>query len=166
MEKEQHRSVIRFLFLEGKSRSEIKERLDAVYGDPSPSMATVKNWFNEFQRGREIAETVCISKARVGHTLHKILGMRKLSARWVPHLLTPDNKRIRETTSEHRLTLFKRNPKEFLRRCVTVDETWIHWYTSETKERLKPWTSPGERAPKKAKNVLSAGKVMATVFWY
>jgi len=52
MEKEQYRSVIRFLFLEGKSRSEIKERFDAVYGDFSPSMATVKNWFNEFQRGR------------------------------------------------------------------------------------------------------------------
>ena len=43
MEKEQYMSVIRFLFLEGKSRSEIKERLDAVYGDSSPSMATVKN---------------------------------------------------------------------------------------------------------------------------
>jgi len=27
MEKEQYRSVIQFLFLEGKSRSEIKERL-------------------------------------------------------------------------------------------------------------------------------------------
>ena len=52
MEKEQYRSVIRFLFLEGKSRSEIKERLDAVYGDSSPSMATVKNLFNEFQRAR------------------------------------------------------------------------------------------------------------------
>ena len=44
--------MIRLLFLEGKSRSEIKERLDAVYGGSSPSMATVKNWFNEFQRGR------------------------------------------------------------------------------------------------------------------
>jgi len=26
--------------------------LDAVYGDSSPSMATVKNWFNEFHRVR------------------------------------------------------------------------------------------------------------------
>ena len=51
MEKEQFRSVIRFLFLEGISRRDIKERLDAVYGDSS-SMGTVKNWFNEFQRGR------------------------------------------------------------------------------------------------------------------
>ena len=48
--KEQYRWVIRFLFFEGISRSEIKERLDAVYGDSSPSMATVKNWFHEFQR--------------------------------------------------------------------------------------------------------------------
>ena len=42
---------IRFLFLEGKSLGEIKGHLDAVYGDFSPSMATVKNWFNKFQRG-------------------------------------------------------------------------------------------------------------------
>jgi len=126
MEKEQYRSVIRFLFLEGKSRSEIKERLDAVYGDSSHSMATVKNWLSEFQRGRtsvfdeprpgapktatmednvtkihdlvltdrrlkirEIAETGGMSKDR----------MTKLSARWVPRLLTPDIKRNRETTS-------------------------------------------------------------------
>ncbi|XP_070138801.1 protein GVQW3-like, partial [Drosophila bipectinata] len=108
MEKEQYRSVIRFLFLEGKSRSEIKERLDAVNGDSSPLMATVKNWFNEFQHGRisvfdesrpgapktarmeenikkihalvlgdrrfkvrEVADTVGLSKDRVGYILHE-----------------------------------------------------------------------------------------------
>jgi len=52
MEKEQYWSVILFLLLEGKSHSEIKERLDAVYGDSFPLMATVKNWFNELKRGR------------------------------------------------------------------------------------------------------------------
>jgi len=57
--------------------------------------------------------------------------MRKLSARWVPHLLSPDNKRNRETTSEQCLTLFKRNPREFLRRFVIVDETWIHMGTHQ-----------------------------------
>jgi len=113
----------------------------------------------------EIAETVGMSKDRVGHVLDAILGMRKLSARWVPRLLTPDNKRNRETTSEQCLTLFKRNPKEFLHRFVTVDETWIHWYTPETKEQSKQWTLPGEPAPKKATTVPLAGKVIATVFW-
>ena len=47
---------------------------------------------------------------------------------------------------------------------MTVDETWIHHYTPEMKEQSKQWTSLGERAPKKAKTVPSAGKVMATVF--
>ena len=47
---------------------------------------------------REIAEIVGISKDRVGHILHEILGMRKLSARWAPRLLSPDNKRKRVTT--------------------------------------------------------------------
>ena len=179
MEKEQYRSVIWFLFLEGKSRSEIKKRLDAVYGDFSPSMATVKNWFKEFERGRtsvfneprpgalktattedsvtkiydfvmadrrlkvrEIVETVCISKDRVGHIPCEMLGMKKLSARWVPRLLTPNNKCNRKTISEQYLTLFKCNMKEFLRRFVTVDETWIHWYTPETKQQSKEWISP------------------------
>ena len=80
---------------------------------------------------REIAETVGISKD-YGHILHEILGMRKLSAQWVPRFLTPGNKHNRETTSEQCLTLFIRNSKEFLRRFVTANETWIHWYTPET----------------------------------
>ena len=112
---------------------------------------------------REIAETVRISKDYVGHILHKILGMRKLSAQWVPRLLTPDNKRDRDTISEQCWTLFKRNPKEFLRRFVTINETG---YTLEIKEQSKQWTSPGERAPKKTKTLLSAGKVLANVSWY
>jgi len=37
-----------------------------------------------------------MSKDRVGLIVHEILGMRKLSARWVPRLLIPDNKRNRE----------------------------------------------------------------------
>jgi len=105
-----------------------------------------------------------MSKDRVGHILHEILGMRKLSAQWVPRLLTPDNKRNRETTSEQCLTLFKRSPKGFLRRFVTVDKTWIHWYTPVEQEESKQWTLQGESAPKKAKTVPSAGKVMDTVF--
>lgn len=114
---------------------------------------------------REIAKTVNISDERVFNILHEHLGMKKLSARWVPRLLTVDQKRNRVTISQRSLDMFKRNTNEFFRRFVTVDETWIHYYTPETKEQSKQWTSPGEKAPKKAKTVPSAGKVMATVFW-
>jgi len=71
---------------------------------------------------------------------------------------------MRLLTSKQCLERFKRNPKEFLRRVVTVDETWIHHYTPETKQQSKQRISPGESAPKKAKTVPSAGKIMATIF--
>ncbi|KAG5315033.1 KIFA3 protein, partial [Pseudoatta argentina] len=43
---------IRFLFLDEKTCEEIKTKLDAIYGNSSLSMTTVKYWFNEFKRGR------------------------------------------------------------------------------------------------------------------
>ena len=56
--------------------------------------------------------------------------------------------------------MFKRNPKEFLRRFVTVDETCFHLYPPAMQA---PWYSPGKRAHKKTKMVESVAKVMATV---
>jgi histone-lysine N-methyltransferase SETMAR len=44
---------------------------------------------------REIAETIGISKERVRYILHEELYMKKLCARWVPHLLTADQKHTR-----------------------------------------------------------------------
>jgi histone-lysine N-methyltransferase SETMAR len=41
---------------------------------------------------REIASAVGISSERVHNILHQHLIMRKLSARWVPRLLTVDQK--------------------------------------------------------------------------
>ena len=73
--------------------------------------------------------------------------------------------RARVLASEQCLGMFQRDLKKFSRRYVTVDETWIHYYTPETKNQSKMWTGPGESAPKKAKTVPSAGKVMATIFW-
>lgn len=114
---------------------------------------------------REIVEATGISQGTVFSILHEKLGVKKLSARWVPRLLTVDNKRIRVTNSKTVLGLYRHNSDEFLRRYITVDETWVHFYTPEMKQQSKQWVFSGERAPKKAKTVRSAGKVMATVFW-
>jgi len=52
------------------------------------------------QMMREIAETIVISKERVGYILHEELDMKKLCARRVPRLLTADQKRARMKISE------------------------------------------------------------------
>ena len=50
------RSVIKFLTKEGKKPKEIHERINAVYGDISPSYYQVKFWFKQFKWGRESIE--------------------------------------------------------------------------------------------------------------
>ena len=90
---------------------------------------------------REIGEAVGTSIERVQKILNDHLDMRKLCARWVPRLLTIDHKHTRVTTSKECLAMLKRNPKDFWRRYITVDETWIHHCTPETKKQSKQWTS-------------------------
>ncbi|KYN18938.1 hypothetical protein ALC57_08781 [Trachymyrmex cornetzi] len=57
--------------------------------------------------------------------------MKKLSARWVPRLLTVDQKQQRVDDSTAGLALLQRNRANFFRRFETMAETWIHYHTSE-----------------------------------
>ncbi|XP_055307456.1 histone-lysine N-methyltransferase SETMAR-like [Sitodiplosis mosellana] len=100
---------------------------------------------------REIVKAVNVSYERVVNILHNHLNMNKLCARWVPRSLSIHEKRIRVTTSKRNLALFNRNPNEFLRRIITTDETWIHFYTHESSQQSKEWTKRGETPPKRPK---------------
>ena len=97
--------------------------------------------------------------------LHEHLGMRKLCSKWVPRMLTPDQKQQRIDDSEACLALFNRDKNDFLRRCVTMDETWINHFTPESNRQSAEWTAAGESRPKRPKTQTAAGKVMASVFW-
>jgi histone-lysine N-methyltransferase SETMAR len=85
----------------------------------------------------EIAETIGISKDRVEYILHEELDMKKLCARWLPRLLTADQKRTRMKISEQCLERFNKNKTNFVRRFITINETWIHHYTPESKQQSK-----------------------------
>ena len=63
---------------------------------------------------REIAETLKISEGSVFTILHESLGMRKLLSKWVPRLLTPDQKQQRIEYFVYCLELFKRGKKNFM----------------------------------------------------
>ena len=97
---------------------------------------------------REISDTLKISKGSAFTIMHESLRMRKFFSKWVPRLLTPDQNQQRVEELERSLELFKRSKKYFLRRYVTMDETWIHHYTTETKRSSAEWTAAGETCPK------------------
>ena len=159
--------MFQYYFLREKTLSETKTKPDKYYSNSAPSSGMVHDIvLNDPKvKVREIPEIVSISTERVINILHTTLCMRKLCARWMSRLLTIDQKRIRVTTLEQNLVYFNRNPKEFLRRFATMDETWIHHYTLESREGSKQWIKPSESAPKRPKTQQSTKKVMVSVFW-
>jgi hypothetical protein len=67
----------------------------------------------------EIAETLKTSKKRVGLIVHEYLDMRKLCAKWVPRVLTIDQKQQRYFDDlEQCFAIFKHNKDEFFMVCL------------------------------------------------
>ena len=62
----------------------------------------------------QMVDAVAISRERVDNVPHQELGMSKVSARWVPRLLTPAQKHNRLVMSQANLTLFETNPDSSL----------------------------------------------------
>jgi len=114
---------------------------------------------------KSIAEQLGISRELVGSIIHKDLDMWKLSTKWVPKCLNTDQKRQRCQSFEWLLEFFRCDPNDFLSRLVTMDETWLYHYDSETKQQSMEWRQTGSPHPKKLRVQKSAGKVIASIFW-
>ena len=112
----------------------------------------------------EIAQALGISHGSVSSILHDRLGMRKLTARWVPKSLSDEQMANRASVCSAVLKRF-RSKDDFLLRLVTVDKTWVRYNELENKAQSRQWVGPGSPRPKKFQTQPSAGKVMATVFW-
>ncbi|GBP81275.1 Histone-lysine N-methyltransferase SETMAR [Eumeta japonica] len=93
-----------------------------------------------------IAEELQISKERVGGIIHEHMNMRKISARWVPKMLTPFDKQRRLQTNKDFLGLVGDNIDEICDLIVTVDETWIRQYDLESKQESMQWTKKEKAA--------------------
>ncbi|UYV60699.1 B3GNT1 [Cordylochernes scorpioides] len=76
-----------------------------------------------------------------------------------------EREKVRGPPWEQLVSRPPRDLTEFMRRFVTKNETWVHYYTPEIKQQSKQWVEAIGLAPKKAESIVSAGKVMASVFW-
>ena len=71
---------------------------------------------------QEIAQALGISHGSVSTILHDRLGIRKLTARWVPKSLSDEQMATRASVCSVLLKRF-RSEDDFLLRLMTVDET-------------------------------------------
>ena len=86
--------------------------------------------------------------------------MNRLCARWVPRLLTAEERERRVAVSKQFLRRNTREGDMFLDRIITCDETWLWLFDPETKQQSMLWTDRESETPKKAKVAKSGGKFM------
>lgn len=97
---------------------------------------------------KDLVEALGISLSTVSNILSKVLGFKKLCAQWVPHSLTMQQKHIRMRLYQQHLERFRKDKKDFVRRFITMDETWVYHHDPESKQEAKEWCEPGSSAPK------------------
>ena len=123
-----------------------------------PSTSTTQNQIEEVQRMvnddpkntiRTISRELNISLGSVVSILHKNLNMSKVSARWIPQLLTTVHRQARIELCNHFINMFDCDPEQFISRIVTRDETWLYSYDPATKQMSMEWSVKGASPPVK-----------------
>jgi len=90
--------------------------------------------------------------------------MRRISVRFVPRLLSDDQKALRISVCRE-LKQQARDDSNFISNIITGDEAWVYGYDHETRQQSSRWKSPNSPWPKKACQVHSNVKSMLTVFF-
>ena len=93
------------------------------------------------------------------------MNVRKISARWVPHLLTDEQKRQRVKVAKKLLQMFPKYDKKQFSNVVTGDENWVHYFEPVRKVSNKIWTTKHSKPPIIDKRSLSATKVLYAIFF-
>jgi histone-lysine N-methyltransferase SETMAR len=112
---------------------------------------------------RETADDLNISFGSVQHILTNVLNMKRVSAKFVPRILTPEQKEQRLSIS---LELHDRvtSGPNFFQNLMRADKSWMYGYDPETKVQSSQWKTLNSPRPKKARQLKASVKVMLIVF--
>jgi len=151
-----------------RARTSLKD--DERSGRPSTS-STPKNvetirWFVHEDRRRtikDITTVVNVSYGTVQTILMCDLNMHRVAAKFIPRLLTPEQKGHHVAICQELRPRAVDDPS-FMSRVITGDESWVYGYDPETKQQSSQWKSPGSPRPKKARQRRSATKSMLVFF--
>lgn len=114
---------------------------------------------------KHIARCVGISTGAVHTILKRDLKMKRICARWIPHLLTKEQKLARVNLCKKLLKEFPKYENRTFANVITGDETWVHFFEPKRKSQNKIWASKGCRRPCIAKRTMSVKKVMYVIFF-
>ncbi len=107
----------------------------------------------------DLSENLALSRSSVHTILKKDLHLSKLAPKFVPRLLTQEQKDFRKKLCEDNLKTMQEDP-DFLARIVTGDESWISVFEVELKVKSKEWLPKGQytQRPPKPSEIDQKGK--------
>jgi len=150
-------------FKRGRTSLEDDERSGRPSTSSTPkNVETIRQLVHEDHRRtiKDIATIINVSYGTVQTILTCDLNMHRIAAKFVPRLLTPEQK-------EHRVAICQElrqhavDDPSFMSRVITGDESWVYGYDTETKQSSQ-WKSP---RPNKVRQSRSTTKSMLIVFF-
>ncbi|XP_050028453.1 protein GVQW3-like [Dermacentor andersoni] len=106
---------------------------------------------------REIAEKVGISPVSAHSIMTEDSAMKRVAAKFVPTLLTVEQKQLRVEVSEDMLDSTNSDP-DFMKTIITGDESSVYGYDPEIKSQSSQWKHSTSPRPKKAHQVCNMSK--------
>ena len=114
---------------------------------------------------KDIASCTGISEGSVQTILKKRLDLRKVCARWVPHLLTEEQKTQRLKCARELLKTYKGCNSRVISNLLTGDETWVHMFEPQRRADNKQWKRKDQKRPCIAKRTISSKKMLYAIFF-
>ncbi|CAH1971429.1 unnamed protein product [Acanthoscelides obtectus] len=111
---------------------------------------------------REVEASLKISKTSIQKILHEELEVRKLVSRWIPHLLTEEQKTARVNWCQKTLYRFNSGNSKNVYSIVSGDESCIYCYEPENKLQSAVWVFQGEEKSTtviRSRNLSKAGHI-------
>uniref|UniRef100_A0A1I8I3D3 MADS-box domain-containing protein n=1 Tax=Macrostomum lignano TaxID=282301 RepID=A0A1I8I3D3_9PLAT len=114
---------------------------------------------------RFIAYELGISYGSAHNIMHEQLGCTKTCARWVPHLLTPEQQAERVRICRLWLQMFEPHGPRQLSDVITGDKCCISFFTMRDKQSNMVWLAEDEPRPEVLKTGFRSRKRMFTIFF-
>ena len=85
---------------------------------------------------RELAARSGIPRKTVRRILKDELNLVKISAKWVPHVLSKEQKETRQYMTYNNILRFKADP-DMLKKVIALDESWVFLYNPLCRDQAK-----------------------------
>ena len=96
---------------------------------------------------RRLAHMTNLDLASVHFNLKKMLKVTKISARWIPHLLTDEQKGTRLQMAKKLLKKYPKYQKKVFDSLITGNETWVYFQEPKPEVDKRIWALKHAKKP-------------------